>query len=113
MTDPPLRKSGRPALVSLLPSGEVRSAAVVRRLDMSVRTFTRNLAAKGMTFAEMSSGYGSTLPLAIWRITGNRSSRSPGCRDFEDSDTIDVLRRGLLEKYSRLNPEHEAAHYRG
>ena len=53
MTDPPLRKSGRPALVSLLPSGEVRSAAVVRRLDMSVRTFTRNLAAKGMTFAEI------------------------------------------------------------
>ena len=86
MTDPPLRKSGRPALVSLLPSGEVRSAAVVRRLDMSVRTFTRNLAAKGMTFAEilkrvrqhLASGYLADNRKSVQQIARLLGYSNPG-----------------------------------
>ena len=40
-------------LVSLLPSGEARAAAVARRLGMSTRSFTRSLAEEGTTFGEI------------------------------------------------------------
>jgi AraC-like DNA-binding protein len=40
-------------LISLLPSGESRAAAVAQRLNMSTRSFTRQLAKEGTTFAEI------------------------------------------------------------
>src|SRR5215469_5795775 len=40
-------------LISLLPSGEIRAAAVARRLNMSTRSFTRQLANEGTTFGEI------------------------------------------------------------
>ena len=40
-------------LVSLLPSGEARAAAVAQRLGMSTRSFTRSLAEEGTTFGEI------------------------------------------------------------
>ena len=40
-------------LVSLLPSGEARAAAVAQRLGMSTRSFTRQLAEEGTTFGEI------------------------------------------------------------
>jgi AraC-like DNA-binding protein len=40
-------------LISLLPSGESRAAAVAHRLNMSTRSFTRELAKEGMTFGEI------------------------------------------------------------
>jgi AraC-like DNA-binding protein len=40
-------------LVSLLPSGESRAAAVAERLNMSTRSFTRQLAKEGTTFGEI------------------------------------------------------------
>ena len=40
-------------LISLLPSGESRAAAVAQRLNMSTRSFTRQLAKEGTTFGEI------------------------------------------------------------
>jgi AraC-like DNA-binding protein len=40
-------------LIGLLPSGESRAAAVAQRLNMSTRSFTRQLAKEGTTFAEI------------------------------------------------------------
>jgi AraC-like DNA-binding protein len=40
-------------LISLLPSGETRVAAVARRLNMSTRSLTRQLAKEGTTFGEI------------------------------------------------------------
>jgi len=40
-------------LIRLLPSGETRAAAVARRLNMSTRSFTRQLANEGTTFGEI------------------------------------------------------------
>jgi len=40
-------------LISLLPSGETRAAAVAQRLNMSTRSFTRQLAKEGTTFGEI------------------------------------------------------------
>src|SRR6516164_8415183 len=40
-------------LVSLLPSGEARAAAVAQRLGMSKRSFTRSLEEEGTTFGEI------------------------------------------------------------
>src|SRR5215471_14021297 len=40
-------------LISLLPSGETRAAAVAQRLNMSSRSFTRQLAKEGTTFGEI------------------------------------------------------------
>jgi AraC-like DNA-binding protein len=40
-------------LLSLLPSGESRAAAVAQRLGMSTRSFTRHLAEEGTTFGEI------------------------------------------------------------
>jgi len=40
-------------LTSLLPSGEIRAAAVAQRLNMSTRSFTRQLAKEGTTFGEI------------------------------------------------------------
>jgi AraC-like DNA-binding protein len=40
-------------LVSLLPSGEARAAAVAQRLNMTLRSFTRYLAEEGTTFGEI------------------------------------------------------------
>ena len=40
-------------LVDLLPSGESRAAAVAQRLNMSTRSFTRQLAEEGTTFGEI------------------------------------------------------------
>jgi AraC-like DNA-binding protein len=40
-------------LVSLLPTGESRAAAVAQRLNMSTRSFTRRLADEGTTFGEI------------------------------------------------------------
>jgi AraC-like DNA-binding protein len=40
-------------LISLLPSGESRAAAVAERLNMSTRSFTRQLAKEGTTFGEI------------------------------------------------------------
>jgi hypothetical protein len=65
-------------LVSLLPSGEARAAAVAQRLNMTLRSFTRYLAEEGTTFAKSSSNYDNVLPLVTWPTTACRSSRSPG-----------------------------------
>jgi AraC-like DNA-binding protein len=40
-------------LISLLPSGESRAAVVAQRLNMSTRSFTRQLAKEGTTFGEI------------------------------------------------------------
>ena len=40
-------------LISLLPSGEYRAAAAAQRLNMSTRSFTRQLAKEGTTFGEI------------------------------------------------------------
>jgi len=40
-------------LISLLPSGEARAAAVAQRLNMSTRSFARQLAKEGTTFGEI------------------------------------------------------------
>jgi len=40
-------------LITLLPSGESRAAAVAQRRNMSTRSFTRQLAKEGTTFAEI------------------------------------------------------------
>ena len=40
-------------LVSLLPSGEARAAAVAQRLNMSTRSFARQLAKEGTTYGEI------------------------------------------------------------
>jgi AraC-like DNA-binding protein len=40
-------------LVSLLPSGESRAAVVAQRLNVSTRSFTRQLAEEGTTFGEI------------------------------------------------------------
>jgi AraC-like DNA-binding protein len=40
-------------LITLLPSGEYRAAAVAQRLNMSTRSFTRQLANEGTTFGEI------------------------------------------------------------
>ena len=43
----------RDQLISLVPSGETRAAAVAQRLNMSPRSFTRQLAKEGTTFGEI------------------------------------------------------------
>ncbi len=43
-------------LIGLLPSGESRAAAVAQRLNMSTRSFTRQLAKEGTTFGEILEG---------------------------------------------------------
>jgi len=48
-----LRSMVADQLVSLLPSGESRAAAVAQRLNMSTRSFTRQLAKEGTTFGEI------------------------------------------------------------
>ena len=40
-------------LVSRLPTGEAQAAAVAQRLNMSTRSFTRQLAEEGTTFGEI------------------------------------------------------------
>jgi AraC-like DNA-binding protein len=73
-------------LVSLLPSGEVRSAAVARRLDMSLRTFTRSLAEEGTTFGEilkrvrqhLASGYLADNRKSVQQIARLLGYSNPG-----------------------------------
>ena len=67
-------------LICLLPSGETRAAAVAQRLNMSTRSFTRQLAKEGTTFGEILERLRRRLAyryLAHDRMS--RSSRSPGC----------------------------------
>jgi AraC-like DNA-binding protein len=48
-----LQRMAADQLISLLPSGESRAAAVAQRLNMSTRSFTRQLAKEGTTFGEI------------------------------------------------------------
>jgi AraC-like DNA-binding protein len=73
-------------LLSMLPSGKVKTAAIAHQFGMSARSFTRHLAQEGTSFGKSSTVCATASLFVISKIRIPHSNRLPGCSAIRRSE---------------------------